>query len=209
MMRRGTSQPNEGEGMAVLMILEWPDTPAETYERVNEVMGIQGAGDAPDGLIEHIAALDGDDIVICDVWESREALEAFFENRLGDALREVGVAPSPPRIMDVHNRLEGKGDDAGVLVLIDVPDFGVDTYDQMTESMDAHVMGEHPSVAHTAALRDDGGVMVVDVWSSPEAFGEFAQSQIAPAGEQAGLPAFEPRMIPVQNRIRGKAAATG
>jgi len=187
------------------MILEWPDTPLETYERVNELMGLLDGAEPPDGLIDHIAAQDGADIVICDVWESRAALEAFFETRLSGALREAGVAPAPPQIMEVHNRLEGQADDPGVVVLIDIPGFSVETYDQMTQSMDAHTLNSHPSVAHTAALRDGGGVVVVDVWSSPEAFGEFAQEQIGPAGAQAGLPEFEPRMLPVENRIRGVA----
>jgi hypothetical protein len=186
------------------MLLEWSDTPFETYERVNEIMGIRGDADAPEGLIEHVACTDGNGMVIADVWESEEALGKFVDERLAPALEEAGVPESQPRILQTHNRLEGTSDDANVLVLIDIEDFGTDTYDQMTGQMDAHVRGEHPSVAHTAAIREDGGIFVADVWESPEAFGAFAQEQIAPAGQAAGLGEFEPRMVEVKNRIRGK-----
>ena len=91
-----------------------------------------------------------------------------------------------------------------MLVLIDIPDFGPEAYDQMTKHMDAHVMNEHPSVGHTAALGESGGLLVADIWNSPEAFAQFAQEQIGPAAAQIGLGEFEPRMLPVRNRIRGK-----
>jgi hypothetical protein len=192
---------------AVLMVMEWPEQGLETYERLNEIMGIRGDADAPEGLIEHVACADDSGVVIADVWESEQALGRFFETRLQPALEEVGVPPGqPPQIMQVHNRLRGKSDDANVLVLVDVEDLGVDTYDQMTSQMEAHVRNEHPSVTHTAAVRPDGSIFVADTWESPDAFGRFAEEQIGPAAEQAGLGQFQARMVPVKNRIRGKAA---
>jgi hypothetical protein len=193
--------------MSVLMLLEWNDTAFEAYERVNEIMGISGDADAPPGLIEHVACVDGSGMVIADVWESEDALGRFFEERLGPALEEAGLPDTQPRIMETHNRLMGTSDDANVLVLVDIEGFSPAAYDQMTEQMDAHIQDQHPSVAHTAALRDDGGIFVADIWESPEAFQAFAQEQIGLAGEQAGLGEFEPRMVPIKRRIRGAAAA--
>src|SRR3954467_136711 len=105
MMRPEAPHPTKERPVAVLMILEWPDTPLETYERVNELMGLLDGAEPPDGLIDHIAAQDGAAIVMCEVGDSRAALEACFEPRLSGALREAGVAPAPPQIMEVHNRL--------------------------------------------------------------------------------------------------------
>jgi hypothetical protein len=73
--------------------------------------------------------------------------------------------------------------------------------------MDAHLgAGEaHPCVSHAAAIREGGGIVIVDLWDSPEAFGEFAQAQIMPAGgDQMGE--IEPRFVPVHHVIKGRAA---
>jgi heme-degrading monooxygenase HmoA len=195
--------------MPVLMLLELADTPFETYERVNEIMGIHGDEDAPEGLIEHLVAEDDGNLIIADLWESAEAFGQFAETRLGPAVKEAGAGDAQPRVHEVHNQLSGKSDEANFLVLIEIEDFESDAYDEMTKQMDAHVNNEHPSVGHTAAHREGGGMVVLDVWDSPESFGAFAQEQIAPAAATVGLPPFEPRIVPIKNRIRGKSAASG
>jgi hypothetical protein len=196
--------------MAVLMVLEAPGATTEEYDRTNEIMGIHSDDDAPDGLIQHVCALDGDVLVIADVWESEDALDRFFEERLGAALEESGVAASAgkPRRMQVHNRLEGAPDDAGIVMMIDVPDLGSDAYDEMAANMPAHTgdTSEGPWVTHTAAHTDGGGIFVLDLWESPEAFGKFAEEQIGPAAAKVGMGPIDPRILPVHNRIRGKAA---
>jgi hypothetical protein len=195
--------------MAVLMVMEASGATAEEYDRTNEIMGIRGDEDAPDGLIQHVCAIDGDGIVIADVWESDDALDRFYEERLGPALEQSGVARSAgrPRRMQVHNSLAGAPDDAAVAMMIDVPDLRTDGYDEMASSMPAHTgdTSSGPWVTHTAAVTEDGGIFVLDLWESPEAFGEFAEQQIGPAAQKVGLGPIEPRIIPVHNRIRGKA----
>ena len=192
--------------MAILMLLELPGTTTEEYDELNRVMGIGGDDSAPEGLIEHVVGTDGSNLVIADVWESADALGRFVEGRLRPALETAGIAAdSEPRVLPVHNRLKGTGSEPAVIMLIEIDDLGPDAYDQMVSSMDAHVGdgSRHPSVAHTAARKEDGGMIVVDLWESPEAFGRFAEEQIAPAGASVGLGPIEPRMIPVHNRIRG------
>ncbi|MEA2465937.1 MAG: hypothetical protein QOJ57_63 [Thermoleophilaceae bacterium] len=195
--------------MAVLMVLEAPGATTAQYDRANEIMGIRGDADAPDGLIQHVAASDGSSIVAVDVWESEEALGRFFEERLGRALAESGIGTdAKPRILPVHNYQSGAATEAGVLLLVDVDGFTPDLYDRKTAGMDVHGGdgSNHPSVWHAAALGESGGLVVADVWESPEAFGKFAEEEIGPRGAEAGLPQFEPRLIPVHNRMRGKAA---
>ena len=190
--------------MAILMMFE-ADSTEEQYHAVNAAMGIHGDEDAPDGLISHQAGQTDGKVLVVDVWESDEKLRKFFDERLGAALASAGVAAGEPTILPVHNMIEqGAGTHAGVLVLIDAAGFGADTYDRMASQMDAHVQdgSNHPAVSHTAAKKPDGGMFVVDVWESPEAFGAFAQSQIAPAGEAVGLGPLEPRIVPLINRIR-------
>lgn len=95
--------------MAVLMTFEAPDTTPEQYARVNEILGISGDDTAPEGLIQHTACNTGSGILIVDVWESEAALGRFFDERLGAALAEAGVAAGPPRIEPVLNRITGRG----------------------------------------------------------------------------------------------------
>jgi hypothetical protein len=198
--------------MAVLMIMEAPEATPEEYERTNEIMGLNGDEDAPDGLIEHVAAFDDHGLLIADVWESEEAIGRFYEERLGAALKEAGIADKvsgEPRRLPVHNAFRGKGTEANVLMLVEIDDLGTDAYDEMVSNMDAHYGdgSKHPATTHTAARREGGGMVIADTWESPEAFGKFAQEQIGPAGAAVGLGPIEPRIVPVHNRIRGKAAA--
>ena len=197
--------------MAVLMVIEVPGGTQDEYDRTNDVMGIHGDDDAPDGLIHHIAAFEGDTLVVVDLWESEEKLGQFVEQRLRPALEESGLAAKggPPTIRPVHNHLNGKGREAGVILLIDIDGFTPEMYDKMTAGMDIHEGdgSNHPAVWHAAALDESGNLVVADVWESAEAFGKFAEEVIGPAGAEAGLPQFEPRLIPVHNHMRGRAAA--
>jgi hypothetical protein len=83
---------------------------------------------------------------------------------------------------------------------------GPDGYDEMISTMDAHIGDgtKHPAVSHSAA-RTESGMLVADLWESPEAFGKFAEAQVAPAGAAVGLGPIEPRFVAVHNRIRGRA----
>ena len=82
--------------MAVLMMLEVPGGTVEQYERANEIMGIKGDADAPEGLISHVAARTDEGIVIADVWASEGDLERFFEERAGAACTITSrKAPAP------------------------------------------------------------------------------------------------------------------
>jgi hypothetical protein len=189
--------------------MEVPGATTAQYDRANEIMGIHGDADAPEGLVQHVAASDGSSLVIVDLWDSEEALGLFVKDRLAPALAEVGLrAEGEARKLPVHNMLTGTGTEAGVLMLIEIEDLGSDAYDEMVGKMDAHY-GDgsgHPCVTHTAALTEAGGMFIADLWESPEAFGKFAEEQIGPAGAAVGLGPIEPRIIPVHNRIKSRAA---
>ncbi len=44
---------------------------------------------------------------VVDVWESQEAINAFFQEKLGPALQEAGIPAAPPQFWPVHNMLSG------------------------------------------------------------------------------------------------------
>jgi heme-degrading monooxygenase HmoA len=196
--------------MSVLMVMEIPGGTTAEYDRVNEIMGMHSDADEPDALLQHVAASDGSSLVVVDVWESEEEMGKFFQERLGAALAEAGVqqSGSKQRVLPVHNALTGKGADAGILMLIDIEDLGTDAYDQMVTSMEAHYGdgSQHPSTSHAAAVTEDGGMVIADLWESPEAFRKFAEEQIGPAGAAVGLGPIEPRILPVHHCFKKRAA---
>lgn len=97
--------------MAVAFIEEFPiqgdDRTTRNYDAVNEKLVHD---EAPDGLIIHYAGFDEDAGVfrIVTLWETREQGEAYSENRVMPAVREVigegqGVPPSREGVYELHN----------------------------------------------------------------------------------------------------------
>src|SRR5262249_9799688 len=158
--------------MAIMMILELDDATTDDYEAVNEAIGID-QDNLPDGLISHAAGqTDEGGLLIVDVWESEEALDRFLKEHAGPAMEKVGVSPSSePQIHQVHNHIpQGRGIHPNAIILIEAEGFGPDDYDAVTGELDAHA-GDgsgHPAVMHIAALKDDGSMVFVDIWESPE-----------------------------------------
>ena len=193
--------------MAVLMLLEIPGGTIDQYQRAREIMGISSDDDSPEGLISHVAARSEDGIVIADVWRSEEDVEKFFSEQAGPALSEAGMPEAQPSFARIHNHTEGIGSTPATLVIIEADDLTPDLYDQMAENVPGTRDGSHPAVAHVAAVKPDGSVIVVDVWESPEAFHAFAQEQIGPAAEQAGFDQIEPRIHEVHDTLKGQTTA--
>jgi heme-degrading monooxygenase HmoA len=193
--------------MAVLVMLEVAGGTVEKYAEVNELLGI-GDDDVPDGLIYHVAATSEDGLVLTDLWRSEEDFERFFEERAGEAMAQAELEDVTHTVAQVHDHSQGTGSEEATLVIIEADDLTPELYDQMRSEMPSHAEGAtHPAVAHIAAVKADGGFVVVDVWESPEAFAAFAQSEIAPAGESIGLGPVEPRIHPIHNTIKSKSAA--
>ena len=88
--------------MAVGLLFEFSgDVGKAEYDAVNGKLGLNpaaGSGDWPAGLLSHGGGrTDDGKFVVYELWESREAQEAFMQQRLGPALAEVGV-PQPSRL---------------------------------------------------------------------------------------------------------------
>jgi hypothetical protein len=87
--------------MAEVLILEFSAEGAlDLYHKVDSHMGLDvgtGSGDWPDGLLSHVAGLDGNYLIVVEVWESRNDQEQFMSNRLGPALQAQNVPP-PSRV---------------------------------------------------------------------------------------------------------------
>jgi uncharacterized protein (DUF927 family) len=86
--------------MAELFVLEFEGFDKETYQKVNELLGIDmnsGDGDWPAGLLTHSAGKTANGWTVVEVWESREAQDKFMNERLGKALHQAGVEKPPTK----------------------------------------------------------------------------------------------------------------
>lgn len=193
--------------MAILMLMEFEGGTREQYDQVDEILGGVTVENAPEGLISHSAAITEDGLVVADVWESPEALQAFFDEQLGAAIQQAGIPESEPRILPVHNHIHGSGMHPGVVMIAEIDGMTTDDYDRMTGDLDAHGAdgSRHPSVSHIAAT-DGETLVVVDVWESEEAFGQFADSELAPRAG-ASMDRMSTRFGEVHNHVPAKAPA--
>jgi hypothetical protein len=75
-----------------------------------------------------------------------------------------------------------------VAVQLDFEGATLEQYDEICKLMGLTPQGPGPagSISHFATLTDSG-LRVVDVWESKERFEQFAQEQIGPFSQQAGL----------------------
>jgi hypothetical protein len=80
--------------MALVYVQENTPVDVETYDKVNEAMGVKD--NPPAGLIVHTASRADSGLTIIDVWESQEALDRFREERLTPAIRQVVGEPQGP-----------------------------------------------------------------------------------------------------------------
>ena len=67
------------------------------YEQLVEIVG-EGP---PPGCIVHTASEVDGAVQIVDVWESREAIDNFFQTKLGPAFAQAGVEGDPPELTEV------------------------------------------------------------------------------------------------------------
>ena len=73
--------------MPIVMTAVIPASP-DMYDAINSEMGIS-PDNLPGGLIAHYAAPSENGMLLCDVWESKDAFEDFAAGRLGPAMEKV------------------------------------------------------------------------------------------------------------------------
>jgi hypothetical protein len=92
--------------MAVMMIGVVEGLDADTYDKINEELGLPDQ--VPDGLVSHTAAPADGGMMVVDVWESNDKFESFMQDQLMPAMGKAGYEPpsdpKPPDQYEVHNR---------------------------------------------------------------------------------------------------------
>ena len=90
--------------MAVGVVLKFPKSTTAQYDEVNRLMGNTQRGPGPAGILFHWATVDGDGLLITDVWPSKERFDEFARDEIGPRTQQAGMT-DPPEITfyDVHN----------------------------------------------------------------------------------------------------------
>jgi len=94
--------------MAVVMSMRWAGVTPEQYDAVRDVVGWEEA--APAGAELHVAWFDGEGLHVIDVWESEQAFQTFFAERLASAIEKAGIAGEPETdFSPLHRRFVAPG----------------------------------------------------------------------------------------------------
>ncbi|MET8134507.1 MULTISPECIES: hypothetical protein [unclassified Streptomyces] len=79
--------------MAMVMSMHWAGVTPEQYDTVRDAVDWEQVPAA--GGQMHVAWFDAQGLHVTDVWESQEAFEAFFAERLAPAIQKAGLTGEP------------------------------------------------------------------------------------------------------------------
>jgi quinol monooxygenase YgiN len=89
--------------MAVCLIFDAPGMTKAQYEQVRDEVT---QGDRPpQGALNHVAGATDNGWCVVETWESQEALDRFFQEKLQKALQKAGITHQP-RIFEVTNTMQ-------------------------------------------------------------------------------------------------------
>ena len=79
-----------------------PDMTVEQYDATVSRLEESGVW-PPEGLAYHVAFKSGSNLLVSEIWDSREQFDAFGE-RLMPVLKDVGIGfTSEPELLEIHN----------------------------------------------------------------------------------------------------------
>jgi hypothetical protein len=77
------------------------DVTTDQYDET--IRRLEKSGDwLPDGLDYHVAFKADGRFRVSEIWDSREQFDAFGE-RLMPVLKDVGIEPGKPELLEIHN----------------------------------------------------------------------------------------------------------
>src|SRR4051794_26551990 len=101
----GLSSTSQIRRIPMSIVVRYAPVPSSTIEQYDEVMRrLQESGEMPaDGFDYHVAFLADDQLLVSEVWDSPQQLQAFGE-RIMPLLVDVALEHSgQPEIFQVHN----------------------------------------------------------------------------------------------------------
>jgi len=89
--------------MAIGMYFDGPGGSQAQYDAVHDE--VTPNNQMPPGLVYHAAGPTETGFCVIEVWESQEAAQQFFEQKLGQALQKAGF-PGQPKFFQVSNTMQ-------------------------------------------------------------------------------------------------------
>lgn len=89
--------------MAIGLVFDGVGVTQDQYQQVFDQVTDNGTQRAP-GLLSHHAGPTEDGFCVIETWESPEALQRFFEDRLGAALQDAGIQVQPKSFQIVNSQ---------------------------------------------------------------------------------------------------------
>ena len=79
--------------MAVAMFMRWSGVTSDQYDAVMTRLELDSNPAA--GGVLHVAALTGEGLEVCDVWQTEQAFRGFLENRFLPVTSELDIQGRP------------------------------------------------------------------------------------------------------------------
>jgi hypothetical protein len=89
-----------------------------------------------------------------------------------------------------------------ILAMAELPGGTHEMYDTVNDLMGITPDNPPAGLIHHVGLDTDDGMMIIDVWESADAFKSFIETN-AEKFQAAGIPPFEPSILPVHNMLIG------
>jgi quinol monooxygenase YgiN len=98
-----------------------------------------------------------------------------------------------------------------VMALMEFEGGTIEQYEQINEALGIRGPQDAPAglIRHVVGESDDG-LVIIDLWESPEAMEDFYENSLRKASEQVGdIPEVQPRIAPVHNHLSGSGEIAG
>ena len=79
--------------MATIMQMVWREATPDQYDQARQQ--VRWEQEAPNGAKPHVSGFADDGLHVTDVWESEQAFNSFFEQRLQPAIAEIAIEGQP------------------------------------------------------------------------------------------------------------------
>ena len=79
--------------MATIMLMHWREATSDQYDEVRQK--VRWDEDTPAGAKLHVSGFGDDGLHVTDVWESEQAFNDYFQQRLAPVIQEIGIQGQP------------------------------------------------------------------------------------------------------------------
>ena len=79
--------------MAIGLLFQGGSVSQDQYQQVLDA--VSPGNQPPPGMLYHAAGMGDDGMVVFEIWESQEAVQQVFDEKLGQALQDANITVQP------------------------------------------------------------------------------------------------------------------